>query len=108
MSVIPLHEAWSILGKDINIIAKGITGLVREEQVLAISALSEEAKRLARPLLVKHHPDLGGDIDEFKRVQGALAAVIYHSEKFKEKVAEISQKAAETASRRPVFIDIKK
>lgn len=103
----PLHEAWSILGKDINVIMNGISKLPRSERSGAVSDLSKEAKKLSRALLAKNHPDMGGDAEKFQKVQNALEAIFHHAEMFEKKTMEAARKAEESMARRSVFIEKK-
>lgn len=87
---------------------KEVSILPRSERAAALQKFAEEAKRLTKSLMVKYHPDRGGDEVKFKEVQGALSAIIYHTDEFIKNIADITRKAEEMTSRRPVFIDVKK
>jgi hypothetical protein len=108
VNTMPLHEAWSILGKDAKIIMIEVANLPRDKRAAALLIFVDEAKRLAKSLMAKHHPDRGGDGSEFRRVQDALSAIVHHTDEFIKRIADISQKAEEMSARRPVFIDVKR
>lgn len=90
--MIPLGEAWIILGEDPKEI---ITKLMSEPDVGARVKAAEKAlataERLARMLMGIHHPDRNpGDPEaarRFNRVDRALQSVKYHT-------AELVKKAA--------------
>jgi len=106
--MISIHEAWRRLGKDANLIMTEVSKLPRAERSSALEKLASEAKRLARPLLAKHHPDIGGNASEFRNIQDSVTAITNHTNKFKEELSEINRRSLEINSRRPVTINISK
>jgi hypothetical protein len=101
-----IHEAWARLGKDANLIVNEVSKLPRSERSAALDKLTDEAKRLARPLLAKYHPDKGGDVSNFRVIQDSVTAIVNHTNEFKKRVSEITKRSASIASRRPVVIDV--
>jgi len=108
MEFLPLQEAWKVLGRDAGSLLASVAALPRQERAAALEALVDDGRKLARGLLVRHHPDRGGDPAEFRRVQLALDSVVHHTGEFRKKAEEASRKAEERAARRTVFIDVKK
>lgn len=81
MERMPLFQAWEILGKDF----KGLLTQIRtheniKERIDATNKAFQNAKKIARKLMGKHHPDQGGDGHKFLEVQKAIESIEYHTE----------------------------
>lgn len=87
----PLREAWEILGKDPDRIMQLLSGLPDiKSRAEAAGKILEKAKKLAKILMAKNHPDVNpGDLgasERFKRIQEALSAIESHTKDFQGKV----------------------
>lgn len=102
-----LNAAWKLLGKSLPAILAEAKELRRDQRIPFLDERFVEAKKAAKGLMAKHHPDRGGDPSEFKRVQEALRVVEEHTEGFRKKFAEAQAKReAENAEKRSVFIAV--
>jgi hypothetical protein len=88
-----LHQAWGVLGKDSQIVVaslKQAEGL--EARIKATEKALEWAKKLAKDLRFKCHPDKNpGDAAaerKFKAIGVALQVIEEHTEEFKCKALE--------------------
>lgn len=100
-----LFEAWKLLGKDLAMILAGGRSLPREQRISFLEERLQEAQKVGRGLMAKCHPDVGGDIEEFKKISEALRTVEEHTEGFKTAFAKATaEREAAQASKRPVFI----
>lgn len=102
----PLDRAWTVLGRNPRAVAAGVAALPRERRLEAIKAALEEAKKLARALMVKHHPDRGGDPALFREVGEALASVEAHTLEAERVSAEKAKEAEARALKRGPLIKI--
>ena len=105
--MIPLQEAWSILGRDINTILSEVSCVDKRERPKALWKLVDGARKTARTLLAKHHPDRGGDPNEFRKVQQSLDSIVFHTEEYERKVLDSIRRIDETNSRHLILIDPK-
>ena len=105
MSRYPVGEAWLILGKDPKEIFERILAHASLDARLneAETALVE-AKKLARSAMAKSHPDVGGDSNEFLRIQKALACIEQNTEAFRILVANKKQEMERQNNRRGLIV----
>ena len=108
MVYLPLHEAWTILGKNANGILASVSRLKREERPRALQTLVEEARKITKMLLAKNHPDRGGNHEIFCRIQLAFDSIVFHTKEFENKAIEFARRVEEINARRPIFIEVKK
>lgn len=106
MDPMPLERAWRLLGRSLAEISARVAALPRDKRLEALRGEVNEAKRLARDLMVKHHPDRGGDPAKFKLAGDALASVEHHTEEFARKAVERAKAEEERAERRGPVIKI--
>lgn len=81
MEYMPLPQAWGVLGEDF----KGLLTRIKahedtKERIDATDRAFQNAKKIARKLMGKHHPDRGGDQHKFLEVQKAIESIEYHTE----------------------------
>jgi hypothetical protein len=86
-----LREAWEILGKDPDRIMQLLSDLPDvKSRAEATGKILEKARKLARNLMAKNHPDVNPDnpaaSDKFKEIQEALSTIESHTKKFQAKV----------------------
>lgn len=103
---VPLDQAWRELGRDLAAITSEVSKLPRDARVAALRGLAAEAKKLAKALMARHHPDRGGDPARFMAVQAALESVEAHTEDYARKAEERAREAEERAAKRGPFIKI--
>jgi hypothetical protein len=108
MSHMALQKAWATLGRDAHFMMSEVAKLPRSERVDTLRGFANDARKLAKELSAKNHPDVGGDPEKFRSIQSALASIEYHTQEFERKYAENARKAEERLRRRPVFIDVVK
>jgi hypothetical protein len=90
-----LREAWEVLGKDPDKIMQFLSGLPNiKSRAEAIEEIFEKAKRWARDLMVKNHPDVNPSdslaTEKFKKIQLALSVIELHTKEFHNKVEKLS------------------
>lgn len=104
-----LEAAWRILGKNASVILSEIKALpTRAARVEATTLALEKARKIARELSLKYHPDKNPSEDsaaKFRDVQNAVACITYHTEELLRKSNEIDARAS---SQRDGFIELKK
>jgi len=86
-----LREAWETLGKDPDRIMEILFGLPDiQSRAEATEKILEKARKLARDLMIKNHPDVNPDDplagEKFKQVQAALSTIESHTKEFQNKV----------------------
>lgn len=96
-----LETAWRALGKDpVELMASMRSLPDLDSRLSAAEAACEEAKKLARGLMRKNHPDVNpgdsGAAGRFREAQEALDCVRWHTGELREAV-----KAAKDAPPRP-------
>lgn len=104
--IIPLDKAWRLLGRDPAAVAARVAALPRERRVGALREAVEEAKKLARALMAKHHPDRGGDPSKFRLAKAALESIEHHTDEYARKSEERAKQAEERAARRGPVIKV--
>lgn len=82
------RTAWKILGRSPDDVFKSIKNKPLHGKIEQAKSELEMAKQLAKFLMIKHHPDKGGDAEKFKRVQQALFSLEQHTERFSQKVMD--------------------
>lgn len=87
-NLIDERTAWKILGKNPDDVFRSIKEKPLQEKISQAESELELAKQLAKFLMIKHHPDKGGDPEKFKQVQQALFSLEKHTERFKQKVLD--------------------
>jgi hypothetical protein len=71
-----LHEAWKILGKDLNKIMINIKNMSTfNDRIQAVIHIKEGAKKIAKKLMAENHPDKGGSSSAFISIQEALKVI---------------------------------
>jgi hypothetical protein len=92
---------------DPGVIFLKLSVMTRKEKLSAADAIMLEAKKKAKALMAKHHPDRGGDAEAFKSVSASVDMIEKHTMSFKigiqKKIDEAAEKAANS-----VHIEIEK
>lgn len=93
---ISLEAAWKVLGKDSGELVSSMRQLPDlDSRLAAAEAACEEAKRLARGLMRKNHPDVNpgdpGAAARFREAQEALECVRWHTEELREAVKAVKE-----------------
>ena len=97
--------AWTTLGFDAHAIIYKLIQTPKHLRVLAVQQELEVARKAAQKLLIIHHPDKGGDMETFKRVNEAIQALELHTSEFARKM-KVSQKEAEERLAKRPFIKV--
>jgi len=87
-----LHKAWSLLGRDSERIIHTIKALPRDQRAEAAKKILEKAKKMAKELSSKHHPDVGGDPEKFKLIWEAVRIIETHTKEFELRLKELENK----------------
>lgn len=91
--VLPVDEAWIILGKNPKSIINSIMAHPLSDRVRIIDEVLDQAKKIAKRLLAQNHPDVNNNSCEserkFKAIQLAIRSIEHHTEQFKEKANSI-------------------
>lgn len=99
-----LGEAWKKLGRDPRDIVESISSRPREKRVERAYELLEEAKTSYRKLVLKHHPDRGGDRRKFEEVTAAIKVIEKSTEDFKKNMTEAILKSSVIPNGRIVIV----
>jgi DnaJ-class molecular chaperone len=97
-----LHEAWEILGRDVREVVSEIKSSQRSSHLQKVEEAFQDGKKRARILMAKHHPDVGGDPEKFKKINEAISTLEKHTIDFrkefemKEKIRKELQEKAES------------
>ena len=97
MPQMTLGEAWMVFGKDARDVLRDLSSKPRKERVALARTMLDEAKKMAKKLMAKHHPDRGGDSKMFVRVQNAIASLEEHTNEFELRMQEAILRAEEKA-----------
>jgi hypothetical protein len=86
-----LDAAWRVLGKDPNELVSSMRKLPDlDARLLAAEAACEDAKRLAKGVMGKNHPDVNpgdpGAAVRFREAQDALESIRWHTQELREAV----------------------
>jgi hypothetical protein len=106
-------DAWRILGVVPASVYARIIDRPRHERAVAAEEELIEARRLARQLQGRCHPDRSKDGDEkrFREISEALETLVHATENFKIRLAEViseEESAIARKSRTAVFIRMEK
>lgn len=109
----PAHNAWKILEIDPDGVFGRIASRPRAERADAAEVELEVARRRARELMIKYHPDKNpGDPAaeaKFKEVQAAIQLLVDSTQEFRQKLIEVLEEDARCKAERQknaVFIKI--
>lgn len=105
MSEMTLGEAWAILGKNAGELLSELKSHPKAKRIDLARTMLQDAKRDAKKLLAKHHPDRGGDPSKFIAIQKAIAVVEHHTAEFESRMTE-ALKRIEEKNRDRVIIKI--
>lgn len=113
MSLMPIEEAWSILGVDYQKICYILSSSPRSKRGEAAQLEFEKAKKIARNIMVNNHPDKNpGNQDaekRFKLAATALTSIETHTNEFVESLRnrlEIEKDEYERRNKNSIFIKI--
>jgi hypothetical protein len=84
-----IPEAWETLGENWVDVAATLSGTKVSNRNEAVDQLYTKARKLARVLLAKYHPDTNkapGSIKKFHSIQEALRLIETETENFKKKL----------------------
>jgi thiamine biosynthesis lipoprotein ApbE len=98
-----IPSAWRKLGFDFVSIMSELASLPRKERVSRAREMLDSAKKKARSLMGKYHPDRGGDEAEFRAVADALQTIEDATDDFEKKMSRFVSDS-ETAASKKVFI----
>ncbi len=100
-----LREAFSTLGLDISgaLVKMSLMDYMGKKK--ASEMMLYEAKRKAKLLMAKYHPDRGGDSEKFKEVNSSIMFIEKATELFLKKCDE-KQKERDAARSSKVFIQV--
>lgn len=101
-----LDRAWRLLGQDSSEIYSRILDKPKGERVEALRCEYLYAKKYAKVLMAKHHPDRGGDPTKFRLIHEALSVIEFHTNEYERKYEEKRRSVEEAAERRGVFIKV--
>ena len=87
-------EAWKLLGKDPQVIMGILQGSPSPQGKAQVAKdILEIARKLAKKLMAKNHPDLNQDdptaINRFKQIQAAISTIEINTEEFQHKVKRV-------------------
>ena len=98
-----IPSSWKKLGFDFVAVMSELSSLPRKERVPRAREMLESAKKKARSLMGKHHPDRGGNEAEFRAVAEALRTIEDATDEFEKKMSRFVSDA-EVAASKKVFI----
>jgi hypothetical protein len=90
-----MEEALKIIGINPTDYFMKLSFLTRKERIVASTSMLAEAKKRAKHLMAKHHPDKGGDIEQFKIVNSSIMTIEKETERFVTKMTKIIADAEE-------------
>ena len=97
------HVAWTTLGAD----PLKVTALMQQKplnlKIETLDGLTAKAKSLAKNLMASSHPDRGGNIETFKRVNEAVKAIEGYNEMAKAHFKKVIEKREEELSKRVII-----
>jgi len=114
LDILPIDEAWGILGRDSQQIIRFVMGRTSlNDRVDAMDEILVRARKIARKLSARYHPDVNQNNPEaelkFKAIQQAIKSIEHHTEQFKSKASRIeSDKRLEQMRSSKVTIVINK
>lgn len=91
-----ISEAMNIIGIPPSSYFNRMASLTRKEQMDEASQMLTEARKKAKVLMAKHHPDRGGDAEKFKKVNSAMQLIESQTETF---IARLNKIVAESEER---------
>jgi hypothetical protein len=113
VSLIPIEEAWSILGVDYQKIYHILSSKSKSERGETARLEFEKAKKIARSIMVVNHPDKNPGSqeaeDRFKLAASALASIEAHTDKFIESLKiklEVEKDEFDRRNKNSIFIKI--
>jgi hypothetical protein len=96
--VTPVHDAWRTLEIDPDGVFGRIASRPRAERADAAEVELEVARRRARELMIKYHPDRNqGDSAaeaKFKNIQAAIQLLVDSTQEFRRKLIEVLEEDA--------------
>lgn len=101
---ITLQEAWQALGYDVSLVIDTIAKVPREKRITAAYRVLEKAKKLTAKESARHHPDVGGDPEKFKRLWEGLGVIEQHTKDFELKMKQRLEELETKASERTVIV----
>lgn len=97
--ILPIYEAWRILGKDAGQIINFMMRYASlEERIQAADEILVRARKIARKLSAQYHPDVNPNNtgDKFIEIQSAIKSIEYHTEQFKIKASQVQLEKEQT------------
>jgi hypothetical protein len=107
VDILQIDKAWAILGKDSKIIINHVIKYPFNDRVRVMDGILIQARKIAKALSAKNHPDVSNDVDaelRFKEIQLAIRSIEYHTERFKEKARSVLLEKENSPSRTVIVI----
>ena len=100
-----IHDAMNMIGIGADSYFRGLSSLSKPERLLLAEKMLVDAKANAKRLMVKHHPDKGGDHNKFVKVGQCLDVIEKETAEF---IQRLKAKIQEDIERRSsqTFISI--
>lgn len=100
-----IADAWSVLGKNWADLVRDLAAMPTDSgRVQHAEQLLAEARKIARKLMAKHHPDMNQDDPDsairFQAVSAALSAIEASTNEMLDKYQESKLRAEQLASKR--------
>lgn len=98
-----LKEAWSNLGFQFNSIIMELKSTPLESRMVKVDEVLTSARKSSKQLLAKHHPDMGGDVNEFKKVNESISLIETETSKLKIDLAKKIEENAYKKSKKTII-----
>lgn len=95
MSEMTLGEAWAVLGRNAGEVLSELKSHPKAKRIELARDMLAEAKKTAKHLMAKHHPDKGGDPSKFIAVQKAVSILEFHTAEFESRMTEAIKRLEE-------------